>query len=59
MNEIFNLSRDRSTVNAKYKFNFIGNSQKAIAPVLQRYSSGEYNLVGVGVIAVPRYLTVV
>ncbi len=42
----FNLTRDRSAVSGRYLFKFIGNSQKAVAPVLQKYQTGEYRLIG-------------
>lgn len=42
----FRLTRDRSTVNSKYSSSFIGNGQKAVAPVLQRYKTGEYRIIG-------------
>jgi len=46
MAQKFNLTRDRSKANSKYKFSFIGNSQKAIAPVLKKYKSGEFRIIG-------------
>lgn len=42
----FRLTHNRSLTNKKYKFEFLGNSEKAIVPVLQRYNTEEYNLIG-------------
>ena len=43
----FRLVRERSLANSKYEFNFIGNSHRAVVPVLQRYDAG-YRLIGTG-----------
>jgi len=42
----FDLTRDRSAVNGKYAFDFLGNSHKAVVPVLQHYQSDEYRIIG-------------
>ena len=39
------LTRDRSAINAKYKFGFIGDAENAVVPVLQ-YRNGTYRLIG-------------
>lgn len=44
----FNSTRDRSAACNKYEFNFIANAGKAVVPVLQRYQSGEYRIIGTG-----------
>jgi len=42
------LTKDRSTSNSKYKFSFIGNGSNSVVPVLQRWKSGKYRLIGTG-----------
>lgn len=42
----FNLTKDRSAINGKYTFEFIGNSQRAVVPVLQHTQLDEYRIVG-------------
>lgn len=44
----FELTKDRSAVNGKYTFTFVGNSHKAVVPVLQHRQSGEYRIIGTG-----------
>jgi hypothetical protein len=48
MNHIVVSKKDRSAAMRKYEFSFIGNSKTAVVPILQRYQSGEYRLVGTG-----------
>lgn len=44
----FELTKDRSAACNKYAFEFIDNSNNAVVPVLQRYQTGEYRIIGTG-----------
>lgn len=46
MHPIFELTKDRSAINGRYMFEFLGKSEQAVVPVLQRYRSGEYRIIG-------------
>ncbi len=44
---VFDLTKDRSAVNSKYRFEFIGSQSSAVVPVLQHLvGDGGYNLIG-------------
>jgi len=44
----FKLTRDRSAACGKYEFQFYENSGRAVVPILQRYRSGEFRIIGTG-----------
>jgi len=48
MKHEFKLTRDRSTACSRYEFQFYENAGSAVVPILQRYQTGEYRIIGTG-----------